>query len=81
MGYPMAKNLRAGIGSDQTLLICDVNTEALQRFKKDTEGQGPVAIISNGFEAAKAAVRTLGDDLDTGSVQLTLAEHGYYHAP
>ncbi|KAK4160584.1 putative 3-hydroxyisobutyrate dehydrogenase protein [Cladorrhinum sp. PSN259] len=55
MGYPMAKNLRAGLGSDKTLLICDVNTEALQKFKAETEGQGPVEIIANGHEAAKAA--------------------------
>lgn len=56
MGYPMAKNLRAGLGPDKTLLICDVNDEALSRFKQETEGQGPVEVISNGFEATKAAV-------------------------
>jgi 3-hydroxyisobutyrate dehydrogenase len=57
MGYPMAKNLRAGLGLEKTLLICDVNVEALHRFKKETEGLGPVEICRNGFEAAKAAVR------------------------
>jgi 3-hydroxyisobutyrate dehydrogenase len=56
MGYPMAKNLRAGLGKEKTLLICDVSKEALDRFVKETEGQGPVKIISSGFEAAKAAV-------------------------
>ncbi|KAK3356551.1 NAD binding domain of 6-phosphogluconate dehydrogenase-domain-containing protein [Lasiosphaeria hispida] len=55
MGYPMAKNLRAGLSSDKTLLICDVNTEALKRFISETEGQGPVEIVHNGFEAAKVA--------------------------
>ncbi|KAK3985751.1 NAD binding domain of 6-phosphogluconate dehydrogenase-domain-containing protein [Cladorrhinum sp. PSN332] len=55
MGYPMAKNLRAGLGPDRTLLICDVNTEALERFKAETQGQGPVEIVANGHEAAKAA--------------------------
>lgn len=58
MGYPMAKNLRAGLGKDKTLLICDVSKEALERFVKETEGQGPVRIVGTGFEAAKAAVRT-----------------------
>jgi 3-hydroxyisobutyrate/3-hydroxypropionate dehydrogenase len=58
MGYPMAKNLRAGLGPDKTLLICDVNAEALDRFKAETEGKGPVEIVINGFEAAKAAVRS-----------------------
>ena len=56
MGYPMAKNLRAGLGPDKTLLICDVNAAALDRFKMETEGAGPVEIVPNGFEAVKAAV-------------------------
>lgn len=56
MGYPMAKNLRKGLSSDKKLLICDVSTEALERFQKETDGQGPVEVVSNGFEAAKAAV-------------------------
>jgi 3-hydroxyisobutyrate dehydrogenase len=56
MGYPMAKNLRAGLGREKTLLICDVSKEALDRFKNETEGQGPVEIVESGFEAAKAAV-------------------------
>lgn len=55
MGYPMAKNLRAGLGKDKTLLICDVSKEALERFVKETEGQGPVRIVGTGFEAAKQA--------------------------
>jgi 3-hydroxyisobutyrate dehydrogenase len=63
MGYPMAKNLRAGLGPDKTLLICDVNNDALHRFKAETEGQGPVEIVNNGFEAAKAAVSKLTDIL------------------
>jgi hypothetical protein len=57
MGYHMAKNLRAGLGQDTKLLICDVNTDALYRFKAETEGQGRVEVVSNGYEAAKAAVR------------------------
>ncbi|KAK3309227.1 NAD binding domain of 6-phosphogluconate dehydrogenase-domain-containing protein [Chaetomium strumarium] len=55
MGYPMAKNLRAGLGRDKKLLVCDVNNDALHRFKAETEGQGPVEIVNNGFEAAKEA--------------------------
>ncbi|KAK4216959.1 6-phosphogluconate dehydrogenase [Rhypophila decipiens] len=55
MGYPMAKNLRAGLATNKTLLICDINTEALDRFKTETERSGPVEIIANGFEAAKVA--------------------------
>lgn len=58
MGYPMAKNLRAGLSSDKTLLICDVSPEAIERFKSETAGQGPVGMVKNGFEAAKAAVST-----------------------
>ncbi|KAM7199272.1 hypothetical protein V8F33_004520 [Rhypophila sp. PSN 637] len=55
MGYPMAKNLRAGLTPNKTLLVCDINTEALDRFKAETNGKGPVEIINNGFEAAKVA--------------------------
>lgn len=57
MGYPMAKNLRAGLGPEKTMLICDVDAKALERFKQETKGQGPVGVITNGFEAAQAAVR------------------------
>lgn len=57
MGYPMAKNLRAGLGQDRTLLICDVNKEAINRFQEETAGQGPVQVVENGAEAMKAAVR------------------------
>lgn len=56
MGYPMAKNLRAGLEPTKTLLICDVSKEALDRFQAETVGKGPVEIVKNGFEAAKAAV-------------------------
>lgn len=59
MGYPMAKNLRAGLSPDKTLLICDVNVDAMGCFKTEMEGKGPVETISNAFEAAKAAVRHL----------------------
>jgi hypothetical protein len=52
----MAKNLRAGLRQDKKLLICDVNLDALNRFKGETEGQGRVEVVSNGYEAAKAAV-------------------------
>ncbi|KAI1084515.1 NAD binding domain of 6-phosphogluconate dehydrogenase-domain-containing protein [Whalleya microplaca] len=55
MGYPMAKNLLAGLSPGKTLLICDVNTEALDRFIKETVGKGTVKVTSSGFEAAKAA--------------------------
>lgn len=59
MGYPMALNLHAGLGSDQILLICDTNLEALDRFKAEARGKATVKIVSNGFEAAKAAVRNI----------------------
>jgi 3-hydroxyisobutyrate dehydrogenase len=61
MGYPMAVNLRNGLSSDYKLLICDVNKEAISKFQKQVEGKGPVEVISNGHEAAKAAVSWLPD--------------------
>lgn len=62
MGYPMAKNLRKGLDATKTLLICDVSKEALDRFQTETAGKGPVEIVKNGFEAAKAAVSRWGQD-------------------
>ena len=67
MGYPMAKNLRKGLGSDKKMLICDVNAEAIKRFQQETAGQGPVEIVANGFEAARATVsHTRPLELDQG---------------
>lgn len=57
MGYPMAKNLLSGLGPEKTLLICDVSTEALDRFVKEAQGQATVEVVGTGYEAAKAAVR------------------------
>lgn len=45
---------------EKTLLICDVSEDAINRFKQDTEGQGVVDVVPNGFEAAKAAVSPYG---------------------
>lgn len=59
MGYPMALNLHAGLGLDKTLLICDTNLEALDRFKAEARGKATVKVVPNGFEAAKAAVRNI----------------------
>jgi 3-hydroxyisobutyrate dehydrogenase len=56
MGYPMAINLRSKLGSQHTLLICDVNKDALARFQEVTSGQGPVKVVENGFEAVKESV-------------------------
>lgn len=57
MGYPMAVNLRKGLSSEYTLLICDVNKEALAKFQKEMEGKGPIEVVENGLEAIKKAVR------------------------
>jgi 3-hydroxyisobutyrate dehydrogenase len=55
MGYPMALNLRKGLHNTHSLLVCDVSSDALSRFQKDAEGQGPVEIVKNGYEAVKRA--------------------------
>ncbi|KAI3335827.1 6-phosphogluconate dehydrogenase [Ustulina deusta] len=55
MGYPMAWNLLRGLGPEKTLLICDVEAEALGRFWEESHGQYRVEIVSNGFKAAKEA--------------------------
>ncbi|KAK0608950.1 hypothetical protein DIS24_g12652, partial [Lasiodiplodia hormozganensis] len=55
MGYPMAKNLRKGLGSDQNLVICDIDKDTIARFQEETAEYGPVGVVANGFEAAKTA--------------------------
>ncbi|RAR11219.1 3-hydroxyisobutyrate dehydrogenase-like protein [Stemphylium lycopersici] len=55
MGYPMALNLRKGLDSSHTLLVCDVSDDALSRFQKDAEGLGPVEPVKSGFDAVQRA--------------------------
>ena len=55
MGYPMALNLRKGLDSSHTLLICDVSTSALEKFQSDASGQGPVEIVQSGYDAVQKA--------------------------
>lgn len=57
MGYPMARNLRKGLGADHTLLICDVDEAALDRFQSESADDGPVRVVANGFDAVQDAVR------------------------
>lgn len=57
MGYPMAVNLRRKIGSDITVIIYDINREAVERYQNSMgDEHGPVEVASNAAEAVKAAV-------------------------
>ena len=56
MGFPMAINLRTGLGPDKKILICDVSEQALSKYQTKTEGKGPVEVVKNGFEAVQQAV-------------------------
>jgi hypothetical protein len=56
MGFPMAINLRRKIGPSVTILICDVSAYAIERFQSQTDDQGPVQVVRNGFEAVQNAV-------------------------
>lgn len=57
MGYGMAVNLRSKLDSDWAFYVCDVNVQAIERFKSETSGRGLVHVVKNGFEAIQAAVR------------------------
>ena len=57
MGYGMAVNLRKKMDSSQTLLICDVNEGALEKFQAEMN-QGPIQVVKTGAEAATRAVRS-----------------------
>jgi 6-phosphogluconate dehydrogenase len=56
MGYPMALNLRKKVGSEYTILICDVVQDALQKFQEEAAGTGPIEVVQTGYEAVQAAV-------------------------
>lgn len=55
MGYPMALNLRKGLSSDYTLLICDVVSSALEKFQLAASDLGPVEICEDGYKAVQLA--------------------------
>ncbi|PGH07581.1 3-hydroxyisobutyrate dehydrogenase [Polytolypa hystricis UAMH7299] len=52
MGYPMAKNLRAKIPKEDTLVICDVNAEVAKKFVAEEQGQ-KVEIATSPLEVAQ----------------------------
>ncbi|KAK5953050.1 hypothetical protein OHC33_005618 [Knufia fluminis] len=55
MGYGMAVNLRSKVGKETTLVVCDVNQEAIDRFKAENSDHGPIEVAKNGFEAVQKA--------------------------
>lgn len=56
MGYGMAVNLRSKLDKSLTFYICDVNQEAIKRFKSELDGYGPIEVAQNGAEAVQVAV-------------------------
>ncbi len=64
MGYGMAVNLRKKMKSSMTLLICDVNEGALEKFQTDMN-EGPIQVVKNGAEAARGAVRPSNGNIAT----------------
>lgn len=56
MGYPMAVNLRSKMDPAHTLLICDVSEDVLSRYQTQMRENGPMEVVSNGYEAVQAAV-------------------------
>ena len=56
MGYPMAVNLRAKVGKEKTIVVCDVSAKACDKFKAEESVHGPIEIVENGYEAIRMAV-------------------------
>jgi hypothetical protein len=56
MGYGMAVNLRSKLDNRMTFYVCDVNEQAINRFKEEVGSCGPVEVVENGAEAAQVAV-------------------------
>lgn len=55
MGYSMAVNLRSKMPATQTILICDVSESLIAKFQAQMADQGPVEVVSNGFDAVHRA--------------------------
>ncbi|RFU26829.1 hypothetical protein B7463_g9512, partial [Scytalidium lignicola] len=55
MGYSMAVNLRIRMDPSATLLICDINETAIEKFQKQMVGKGPIEVVKTGKEAASRA--------------------------
>jgi hypothetical protein len=56
MGYSMAVNLRTRMDPSTTLLVCDVNQGAIEKFLKQMKGKGKIEVVKTGKEAASRAV-------------------------
>lgn len=69
MGYPMALNLRKGLDSTYTLLICDVSPSALSKFQNEASNQGPIAVVQNGYEAIQQASTVITMLPDSSAVE------------
>lgn len=52
----MAVNLRSKLDPEYTLLMCDVSEGVIEKFQRQMNGEGPVEVVQNGFEAVKRAV-------------------------
>ncbi|KAF7924604.1 hypothetical protein BELL_0494g00050 [Botrytis elliptica] len=62
MGYNMARNLQAKLPPADTIRVYDINTEAVERFTKDTKALGSGAVVeaaSNVREAAENSETTI----------------------
>lgn len=57
-GYPMAKNLRAKIPASDTLIVHDVNEQAMRQFVDEakTTGTGPVEFTNSARTVAEKSV-------------------------
>lgn len=55
MGYSMAVNLRSKLPASWTVLICDVSTAAIEKFKTQMAGKGPVDVVTTGYDAVQRA--------------------------
>jgi 3-hydroxyisobutyrate/3-hydroxypropionate dehydrogenase len=55
MGYAMASNVRKKMSPKSTLVLCDVNHDACQRFVQQFGHLGAVRIVESAKEAAEVA--------------------------
>lgn len=67
IGYPMAKNLRAKLPKNDTLVVHDVNTKATASFANEVGQQG-VHVAADVREVAEKSVRHSLPDIQPSSL-------------
>ncbi|KAF2143627.1 uncharacterized protein K452DRAFT_246885 [Aplosporella prunicola CBS 121167] len=75
MGYPMAKNLRAKLPKEDTLVVHDINKDATSRLVKEVGGKGGVKVadtVRQVAEESETVITALPEPIHVRSVYASM---------